>query len=586
MANKQIRISITSALNAAGIEATKAQVGSMAQALQKSMGDAAKSNRIHWADIKAAWDMGLGAFRKLAGGLRTAIAAAFKFETAIANFKTLTGSIDEARRHVADLRNFSASNPLAFDDVASASKTMLSFGISVKDIMPSLKVLGDISMGNSEKFKALALAFGQCKSAGRLMGQDLLQMINQGFNPLTVIAQETGRSMAELKDIMSEGGISFEMVEAAFRKATEEGGLFHDALKNASETGDGLMAKARDTWDESVRRVGEAFSDTAKNGLKEFTDGLSELNEDGTIENWAERSAESLNAFGRALAAVGGFFGKIWTGIKATVGTGMAFAAGADQAFAEGASFKEQIARGKEVALAFWNNEIEGEADEQMKQDREFKRKQKKEREEREKTAVEGQAETKKRTIREMLDQSEQEKAAKEAEKKANNELKAQMKAAEKAAAERARLDAQEAARRERQLQKEYADKIRNHQNLLNAEREAEAEMRNNVAAADAKLQQAWGWYRDKDSMAAQMAEEKANAAALKQFEKDFEKLKSRHRDWREAENLSVDDEAVRRVALAREEKQNAERHLSEIERNTAELAEKLEELLSMKGGE
>jgi hypothetical protein len=411
-------------------------------------------------------------------------------------------------------------------------------------------------------------------------------MINQGFNPLTVIAQETGRSMAELKDIMSEGGISFEMVEAAFRKATEEGGLFHDALKNASETGDGLMAKARDTWDESVRRVGEAFSDTAKNGLKEFTDGLSELNEDGTIENWAERSAESLNAFGRALAAVGGFFGKIWTGIKATVGTGMAFAAGADQAFAEGASFKEQIARGKEVALAFWNNEIEGEADEQMKQDREFKRKQKKEREEREKTAVEGQAETKKRTIREMLDQSEQEKAAKEAEKKANNELKAQMKAAEKAAAERARLDAQEAARRERQLQKEYADKIRNHQNLLNAEREAEAEMRNNVAAADAKLQQAWGWYRDKDSMAAQMAEEKANAAALKQFEKDFEKLKSRHRDWREAENLSVDDEAVRRVALAREEKQNAERHLSEIERNTAELAEKLEELLSMKGGE
>lgn len=592
--NKQIRISITSALNAAGIEATKGQVDLMAKSVAKSMADAANSNRRHWADIKAAWDMGLGAFRKLAGGLRTAIAAAFKFETAIANFKTLTGSIDEARRHVADLRNFSASNPLAFDDVASASKTMLSFGISVKDIMPSLKVLGDISMGNSEKFKALALAFGQCKSAGRLMGQDLLQMINQGFNPLTVIAQETGRSMAELKDIMSEGGISFEMVEAAFRKATEEGGLFHDALKDASETGDGLMAKARDTWDESVRRVGEAFSDSAKTGLKEFTDRLSELNEDGTIENWAERSAESLNAFGRALAGVGGFFGKIWTGIKATVGTGMAFAAGADQAFAEGASFKGQIARGKEVALAFWNNEIEGEADEQMKQDREYRRKSKKEREERENTAVEGRDETKKRTIREMLDQSEQEKAAKvEAEHKkqaekdkaaAEKRAEAERKAAEKVAAERARLDAQEAARRERERQKELADKIRDHQQLLAAERQAENQERSKIAAAESKLQQAWGWYRDKDSMAAQIQEEKADAAARKQFEKDFERLKDRRRDWRKAENLSVDDEAVRRVALAREEKEAAERHLAEIEKNTAALADKLDELLQVKG--
>ena len=98
-------------------------------------------------------------------------------------------------------------------------------------------------------------------------------------------------------------------------------------------------------------------------------------------------------------------------------------------------------------------------------------------------------------------------------------------------------------------------------------------------AHAESKLQRAWGWYRDKDSMAAQIAEEKADAEARKQYEKDFERLKSRRRDWRKAENLSVDDEAVRRVALAREEKETAEKHLAEIERNTAELAAKLESI-------
>ena len=175
-------------------------------------------------------------------------------------------------------------------------------------------------------------------------------------------------------------------------------------------------------------------------------------------------------------------------------------------------------------------------------------------------------------------EQAEKDKAA--AEKKAE----AEKKAAEKAAADRARLDAQEAARRERERQAELAARIRDHQKLLAAERAEESKTRSSVSAAASKLQQAWGWYRDKDSMAAQLAEEKADAQARKQYEKDFERLKSRRRDWRTAENLSVDDEAVRRVAIAREEKEAAERHLAEIEKNTANLSEKLDELLQVKG--
>ena len=174
--------------------------------------------------------------------------------------------------------------------------------------------------------------------------------------------------------------------------------------------------------------------------------------------------------------------------------------------------------------------------------------------------------------------QVEKDKAA--ADKRAEEEKKA----AEKAAADRARLDAQEAARRERERQAELAARIRDHQKLLAAERAEESRTRSAVSAAESKLQRAWGWYRDKDSMAAQLAEEKADAQARKQYEKDFERLKSRRRDWRTAENLSVDDEAVRRVALAREEKEAAERHLAEIEKNTANLAEKLDELLQVKG--
>ena len=182
---------------------------------------------------------------------------------------------------------------------------------------------------------------------------------------------------------------------------------------------------------------------------------------------------------------------------------------------------------------------------------------------------------------------NEQTKADKDAAEKKAAEDKAaadrRIAAEQKAAAEQMRLDREAAAARERQAQKELDQKIKNHQKLLAAEQKAESEAQSRKSAAESKLQQAWGWYRDKGSMAAQMAEEKADAEARKQYVKDFERLKSKRRDWRTAENLSVDDEAVRRVALAQEEKQAVEKHLAEIEKITAGLSAKLDELMSMK---
>ena len=113
----------------------------------------------------------------------------------------------------------------------------------------------------------------------------------------------------------------------------------------------------------------------------------------------------------------------------------------------------------------------------------------------------------------------------------------------------------------------------------IDEQRSAEARL----AAAKSQVQQAWGWYRDKDSMAAQLEEEKAEAAAQKQFEKDFEKLSFR-RDWRTAKNLSVDQEAVRRVALAKEEESAAQKAVEETAENTRRAADALEFIQSVFG--
>lgn len=193
------------------------------------------------------------------------------------SFDTLTGSAEQGAAVFKELSDFAAKTPFNTQDLAKATQTMLSFGISADDSLQNLKMLGDISMGNSQKLSLLSLAFSQVTSTGRLMGQDLLQMINSGFNPLAIISQKTGKSMAVLKKEMEQGAISAEMVRDAMVTATSAGGLFFGGMERGSRTITGLISTLGDTFWETMRSIagfseeGElvigGLADTVRNAL-------------------------------------------------------------------------------------------------------------------------------------------------------------------------------------------------------------------------------------------------------------------------------------------------------------------------------
>jgi tape measure domain-containing protein len=131
-----------------------------------------------------------------------------------------------------------------------AQKTMMSFGIEGEKAFSTLKQIGDIAMGDSQKMQSLALAFSQATSAGKLQGQDLNQLINAGFNPLNEISKHTGESVASLREKMSKGQISAEMLTQAFAWATEEGGLFYQGAEKAGDSTMGKINQLKDTFDE------------------------------------------------------------------------------------------------------------------------------------------------------------------------------------------------------------------------------------------------------------------------------------------------------------------------------------------------
>ena len=172
-------------------------------------------------------------------------------ELQLMNLKTLFGGNAEAAKDMYDkISEYGKVTPYDKAGLIDAQRTMMSFGISGEYAFETLKQIGDIAMGDSAKMQSLALAFAQMSSSGKLTGQDLMQMINAGFNPLNEISKLTGRSVAELKEEMSKGAISADMVSAAFKSATSEGGLFYRAIEEASETAAGKMASIKDTIEE------------------------------------------------------------------------------------------------------------------------------------------------------------------------------------------------------------------------------------------------------------------------------------------------------------------------------------------------
>lgn len=185
----------------------------------------------------AAWLTALGTF---------SVKTASSMQDLRVSLDTLTGSAEKGRDLFLQIQKEAGTTPFDSEWLARATSTMLSFGIETEEVIWHLRMLGDISLGDANKLQSLALVFGQIRSAGRLTGGDLLQLINVGFNPLEVISKQTGKSMSELRDEMSDGAITYEMVADAMKVATAEWGRYFQGMDNASRTFSGRMAAL---WD-------------------------------------------------------------------------------------------------------------------------------------------------------------------------------------------------------------------------------------------------------------------------------------------------------------------------------------------------
>lgn len=518
-------------------------------------------------NIQAGFQMLGAAAQKVYGVLKSA----FAYETMTVQFKTLIGSMDEARAHMQMLKELGDTPPFSLEEFAKASRTLLVMTDGVLGLKNSLELVGDAAAATGQPLETLAHEVGRAYAVIR-DGQPISRAV-MGLRNMGAITPEVA---AKLDEIQKAGASNVEI----WRELESQLARFKGAMAETEQTGEGLVGAIGSRWDNAVRAFGMALLDTSKDGLSVLLDHMKKLEEDGTLAVWADkvgqamkRVAEFIKPVASGIATVVGWYRKLQD-FMSNIGdmAGAYIGTALEQGFGSGGSNDDAWAN---IGQAWSDTVKERKLDAKLDAEHEQKV-----REEAVKKAADAKrladkkAAEEAKKIEEQLAEAQAKSEAKKAEEAAKKKAEEEEKAAKKAAEEQAKLDEKLAQERLKALEKERTARVKAAEDEYQAGEKALGDAERRLSDAEKQTAQAWGWYRDKDSMQAVIDERKAQADAEKQWEKDFAKLKSRHRDWRSIEfgKLSADEESVRQVALAREEEAAAAKALEEIRENTAYL--------------
>jgi tape measure domain-containing protein len=236
------------------------------------------------------------------------------------NFTVMLGSAEAGIEKVEELKKFAASTPFSMADLASSTQTLLAFNVSADKSTDIMRMLGDVALGNADKFSRLSIAYGKANSLGKLTGEVYQQMVEAGFNPLNVIAQETGESMEQLQKRMAAGKISVQELERAFQKATGVGGQFYKGMESASKTTSGLISTLKDNATALVGKILTPLSDWVRDELLPNTIGYVDEITSALDEGADETKSTITRIFRNLLTDSDGTLKKVFSKVQSFFG--------------------------------------------------------------------------------------------------------------------------------------------------------------------------------------------------------------------------------------------------------------------------
>ena len=230
-----------------------------------SMGRSAKASLQVAATAAAATTVGVAALGK--NTISTGLAYNAMQQNANAALKIMLGSQKAVNEQMEKLGKLARSSPFSEATFISAQQQLIAFGVEVEKVIPLLDAMQNAvaaSGGGSQQLADLAFVVAQIKAAGKITGQDLIQLGQRGINAAEIIGKAFGKSSAEVKAMISKNQIDADQaIDALTKGMMEKFGGATDAIKQQwSGAADRIKAANRDIGAD----IGKMFIDPAGGG--------------------------------------------------------------------------------------------------------------------------------------------------------------------------------------------------------------------------------------------------------------------------------------------------------------------------------
>ena len=241
--------------------------------LAASIGKAGKKIKSFGKDFTMKVSAPLAAF----GGI--VLHQSAKMETFAVSFETMLRSADKGKKLMEGLTRFTATTPFQLEGVAKSTKILLAFGTLLKEITGRLRMLGDISSGVDAPLEDMAKIFGKIQGKGKLLAEEMNQLIERGVPIMTALTRKYGMTAAQVFKQASKGLLTFAMVDAALVGMTKQGGIFFESTLKQSKT----LAGRWSTLIDNMKLIAAAIGDTIveifdlKGGMADLNDKLTDI---------------------------------------------------------------------------------------------------------------------------------------------------------------------------------------------------------------------------------------------------------------------------------------------------------------------
>ena len=229
--------------------------------------------------------------------------AASAEQTQIA-FSGLLGSAEKATSFLKDLRNFAATTPFEFPELAHDAQMMLSFGFQTRDVIPMMTRLGDaISAmgGSSAEIERATLAIGQMHAKTKVSAEEMNQLTELGIPAWDMLAKAMGKTTAQVMDLSSKGLIPADQGIDALLKGMER---FKGGMDAQSKSFMGLLSNLKDGMNMALIAFGGPILDTAKKGLGDLVNLVSSPAFEKFAGDVGKRIATIIGDIGKAALKV------------------------------------------------------------------------------------------------------------------------------------------------------------------------------------------------------------------------------------------------------------------------------------------